>query len=142
MRYKLLFALFVISLLASVAMAVDKENKFCPIKEIEEKGDCMTVQNSEYAQLFGIPNYYYGIVVFFLMSYITYLFITHPRKYLRLIIHGGITIGAIIAFFFIYLQQFVIKSYCVYCLLIDISMILAFVAIFLERRKLKKWDLN
>ena len=139
MRYKLLFILFVFSLLASVAMAIDKESKFCPIEEIEEKGGCVTIQNSEYSEFFGIKNYYYGIIIFLFLSYLTYSFIIEPKKFKRQFIHIGIYFGSLIAVYFLYLQKFVLDDYCLYCLVVDISMLLALGLVLLERRKIKKW---
>ncbi len=139
MRYKILLLLFLISLASSVIMVFDGNNKFCEIDEIVEKGSCTDVQNSAYASTFGIKNYYYGIVIFILLSLLTYSQIRYPRRTKRNLIHITVYIGTAIALYFIYLQQFVLNAYCRYCMVIDISMVLAFFVVFSERRRMKKW---
>jgi len=50
-----------------------------------------------------------------------------PEKYKKIIIHSGIFIGTIIAVYFLYIQQFVLQEYCKYCIVIDFSLLIAFI---------------
>lgn len=55
--------------------------------------------------------------------------IIKPTQIKRLLIDSGAIIGFFIALYFIFLQIFVIKAFCKFCLVIDAGMILAFILI-------------
>ena len=59
-----------------------------------------------------------------------------PKENKQLLIDSAVILGFIIAIYFIYLQTFVIKAFCKYCLAIDFSMILAFFLVILKRNNL------
>ncbi len=129
-KYEILLILFIISLISSAILS------FNPTSEICEPGSgCEVIHASKYDFTFGIQNSHYGVIIFIFMIFLTYSQIKKPKKNKRLLIHIGIILGAIIAVYFIYLQQFVIKSYCKYCMVIDISMLIALVIIIFTKRK-------
>lgn len=134
MKYKILLVLFIIALVGSILLAFDKNHEIC------EPESCEDVQSSKYSSLFGIQNHYYGIVMFAFMIFITFSYIKKPRTYKKYIINLGVVVGAVIAIYFLYLQQFVLNVYCKYCLVVDISMILALILVIFRRRR-KKWSL-
>ena len=137
MKYKILLILFIISLIGSCLLAYNGHNA-SEICDPNAHG-CSTVSMSEYSSTFGIDNNYYGILIFLFMSTLTYFHIKNPKKRKSLIIKTGVTIGAIISLYFIYLQQFIIQAWCKYCLVVDFSMIVAFGIVFFSWRKKRKW---
>ncbi len=139
MKYKILLVLFIIALISSILLAFNGNGNVCEAEENVE-GSCITVQSSDYSSFFGIPNHYYGIVMFTFLILITLSYIKKERKYKKYIINLGVVVGAIIAIYFLYLQQFVLNVYCKYCLVVDISMILALILVVFRRRQ-KKWSL-
>jgi len=128
MKYKIIFILFVISLISSIALFFISDSKICS----SEKG-CDIVQNSAYAETFGIKNYTIGIVIFSFMSLITFSHLSRPKRYKSMAIKTGIFIGSIIAVYFLYLQHFVLHTYCKYCLAINFSLLFSLSIIFIWR---------
>ena len=103
------------------------------------EGDCNEVQNSEYSTFLGVSLSIYGIFLFsiltillsilFLISIknektIFYKYDLKIKKVLKLMI----LMGLLISIYLIYLQKYVVGSFCNYCLVIDGIMIL--IAIF------------
>jgi len=130
MKHKILVLILTICLIASIVLA------FLPIEQIcGIQSGCETVQNSSYKNTFGIDNGYLGIIAFFILLALTISHIRTPKKYKHLLILTGVSIGTLIALFFIYLQLFVIGAFCTYCLVIDIGMILGLVLIFPRKKK-------
>ena len=142
MKYKILLVLFLIALAASSILAFTSPSETCKI----EASTCDLVEKSMYSQTFGITNAYYGVAIFLFMIFLTYSQIKRNRKFKQYIIALGTTIGAIIAIYFLYLQQFVIGAYCKYCLIVDVCLILAILVLIISsriaKRKLKQWDVQ
>ena len=130
MKYKILLILFIISLISSAILS------FGPTSGICEPGEgCEIVHNSKYNSTFGIQNSHFGVAIFLFMTLFTYSHIKKPMKYKKNIINLGIIFGSITAVYFIYLQQFVIGAYCKYCMVIDVSMLIALAIIIFTKRK-------
>jgi len=119
MKYKIFLAIFVISLISSIILVLDSAGNTCKLE------GCNEVQGSNYAYFFGIKNSLYGIFVFTLLILATLLHMKRPKEHTRLIINWGIFLGSLVAIYFIILQAFVIKSFCQWCLVVDIGLIVA-----------------
>lgn len=135
MKNKILFVIFFIALissiiLVSVNMAYKNGNDsgFCLPGE-DGESDCGSVQNSRYAYLFGVSNSIYGVFIFAILSFLTFKQIRKPNKNRQLLIDASAIIGFLIAIYFIYLQIFVLKEMCKYCMVIDFGLIIGFVII-------------
>jgi len=128
MKNKFLLAIFIISFLASVILSIPQssDSGFC---RADANVGCNSVQNSKYSYTFGIKNSYIGLIAFAFLSFVVFSHIKNPRKNKKLLIDIGIIIGALIAIYFIYLQAFVLKEFCRYCLVVDIGMISALLLI-------------
>ncbi len=139
MKNKILLLLFVVSFVASLLLSITPLSETCVIAE----STCTVIEKSIYSDTFGIKNSLYGVAIFAFMIFLTYSQIRKNRKSKQYIINLGTIIGAIIALYFLYLQQFVLKAYCQYCLIVDISMVLALIVLIVSsritKRKLKKW---
>ncbi len=117
-KYKIFLAIFVICLISSIFL-VATSSAYCAT------GGCDKVQGSKYAYFLGIKNSLYGILVFTVLTLATLVHIKKPSEHTRLIINWGIFLGSIVALYFIILQLFILKAFCQWCLVIDISMIVA-----------------
>lgn len=135
MKYKLLLIIFIISLISSIILfsASKGDSSFC-----KPDDSCNSVQNSKYAYLFGISNSIYGIIIFSFLSLITFMEIMKPTQIKRRVIDGIAIIGFFIAIYFIFLQIFVLKAFCKFCLVIDGGMIISFMLIVAKEMQIKK----
>ena len=138
MKYKIFLILFIISLISSTILAIQDSgnDQFCDPGE-----GCSIIKNSEYSSTFGIKNSYFGVIIFLLLSILTVAQIKYPRTIRGQLINWGIFLGSATAIYFIYLQKFVIKAYCKYCLTIDIRMLVALLVLIISWRK-GKWLLE
>ncbi len=102
---------------------------FMPIEQacdIGGKGDsCVTIQTSDYEKTFGISNAHLGLAAFSVLFLINFWHIKKPTKKKKQFLTLGLTIGSIMAIYFLYLQFFVIKAICKYCMITDIGAILS-----------------
>ena len=130
MKYRVLFWLFLFSLIVSLILSLT------PISEICDPGKgCEVVQHSPYASTLGVKNSHYGSVIFALALFLVISHIRRPKDYKRKIIHAIVMMGSIVALYFIYLQQFVLNTYCKYCMVVDISMLTALIVIIFNWKK-------
>jgi uncharacterized membrane protein len=93
------------------------------------QGSCATVQNGPYSILFGIEVGLIGVIFFTMMSVLFALLFffkvkNHPflqtrRKLIKIIFFLLLVGGSLGATRFIYLQLYVIKAVCTYCMWID-----------------------
>ena len=86
---------------------------------------CEVVLNSKYSSLFGIPLSVLGVVYF--STVIVSALLANSYAKWRKILRAILTVGAISALSFLYLQFFVIKKVCQYCLTTDLISILLFI---------------
>jgi uncharacterized membrane protein len=87
-------------------------------KEIVPCGDgfdCGAVLSSEYAEIAGIPLAAFGVAAYFIAFSLAVLAAFGNRK-LWMLFGFQITLMALASAYFVYLQAFVIKAYCQYCL--------------------------
>ncbi len=77
---------------------------------------CNAVAQSVYSHLFGIPVGIYGLIFYILVfvAAASLLFYDHRRTYQVLFVLGWI--GLLASCIFVYVQFFIIKALCVYCL--------------------------
>jgi uncharacterized membrane protein len=125
MKYKIFLLIFFIGLISSIIITSNSLTGVCKIG-----GGCDTVNNSSYGSTLGIKNSIYGIFIFSLMISLTLLHIKSPSQHTRRVIHGAVILGSLVAIYFLYLQFFVIRTFCTYCLVIDFSLIISLIFLF------------
>ena len=130
MKYKFLFWLFLLAFIASLVLSL------APISEICDPGKgCDVIQHSSYASTLGIKNSHYGSIIFGLTLLLILSHIRKPEEYKKKITHTVIIVSSLIAIYFIYIQQFVLNTYCKYCLVVDISILTALLIIIFNWKK-------
>ncbi len=88
-------------------------------------GGCNTVQTSEYAVTYGIPNTIFGFIGFTLIIIIEIIQLTKgTNKLLEIILEIMIIIALLMSLRWLYLQKFVIQQWCVYCVFVDAIVII------------------
>lgn len=79
-------------------------------------GGCEKVTTSEYADIFGIPVAYTGALYYVALLVLLLLFIDFKKVIFVKGIFALTTIGFLFSLYFTFLQFFVIKAICPYCL--------------------------
>ena len=130
MKYKFLFWLFLFAFVASLILSLTPVSEICD----PEKG-CEIVQHSSYASTLGIKNSFYGSIIFALTLLLILSHMKKPEEYKKQITHAIIIFSSVVAIYFIYLQQFVLNSYCKYCLVVDVSILIALLIIIFGWKK-------
>jgi uncharacterized membrane protein len=98
---------------------------------------CDTVSQSPYALLFGVPLSVIGILYYLTVIGIVLFYFESGRTELMKLFCALSAIGFVSSAYFIYLQAFVIKAFCFYCVLSAISSTVLFIlGIILWRRYL------
>ncbi len=121
-KYKILLALFLISLVSSLILSL------IPTPVVCDPGvGCDVVKTSSYNFTLGIKNSYYGVIIFALGAFLIFSYIKKPDKNKKLVIHTAIILGSLIAVYFLYIQAVILQAYCKYCLIVDFSMIVALI---------------
>lgn len=129
-KYYVLLAFFLISLTASIILSFVPVQDVCNIRE-----ECYTVYNSSYNSILGIKNSYLGTLLFTAGIILIHLQIKNPSILKRNLISIMTIMGASIAIFFLIIQFFILKAYCQYCLIIDLSMLAALITLFIYWKK-------
>ena len=118
MKYKIFLFVFVIGLISSIVLYSNSLTGIC-----DPGRGCDVVNSSVYGSTLGIKNSVYGIFIFSFMILLTLFHMSKPSKHTKNIIHLAVIIGSLIALYFLYLQIFVIKVFCNFCLLVDIGLL-------------------
>lgn len=86
-------------------------------------GGCATVQNSEYAEIFGVSLSYLGFITYAFMLVSAFL-PGFPGRLLGLITSVG---GLLFSLWLLYAELFLIKAICPWCVASLVVMVLAFI---------------
>ncbi len=131
-KHDIITILAVMALCVSVYLSVAKALSLTV--PCDFTGGCETVLNSKYSEIAGVPLSTWGIVYFSMIIVIS-LLANHyqkARKALKLFLAAGAA-GAMV---FLYLQFFVIKAICQYCLVTDsLSILMFLIDINIEHRQ-------
>jgi uncharacterized membrane protein len=101
--------------------------------------ECGTVLTSSYSEILGIPVsllgaiYYLVLIILFMIH-----FDTKKEVYLQFAFHFTI-FGLLFSLYFLFVQAFVIKAFCQYCLVSNTTSIILFIISFFIIKKHKKY---
>jgi uncharacterized membrane protein len=126
MKYKTILLLISLALISSIILT------FVPIEQacgLETSG-CYQVQTSQYEEIMGMKTAHLGLVAFSILFIITFLHSKKPTKQTKKLIQTGLILGSLMAIYFLYLQFFVLKAICKYCMVTDLGVLLALVIMF------------
>ncbi len=116
--------LSLIGLADSLYLAKHKADGTPLICDIDGLSGCNIVADSQYSDIFGIPLAEFGIGFYALI-----LFLVLARSYVAL--RGVASIGTLASLYFIFVQVFLIKALCIYCIA---SALCTFIILFLSSR--------
>jgi len=103
---------------------------------------CETVLTSRYAVIWGVPTALVGAFYYLAVVILSVLYLdTKQTGYLAAAM-GAITLGFLFTIWFLYLQAFVIKTFCEYCLLSAGVTTALFAAVLVSAVRLRLSDPN
>ncbi len=88
---------------------------------------CRTVQHSSYSKTLGIPNSYAGFAMYAATLLFTYLYGTESAAFW--LIQAIVTFGFLFSMYFTYIQGFVLKAFCTWCIISAINFTAMFAAV-------------
>lgn len=134
-KYKIIILLMILAFLISIILSFVPIEKACGNNSNKDSGSCTIVQTSKYETTFGIKNSHLGLVVFPFLALLTFFELKRPRKYQKKIITLGMIAGSLFAIYFLYLQFFVLKAICKYCMIVDFSVLASLILIIIWDEK-------
>jgi len=136
MKYPILLIIFSIALISSTILAAVPIGTICGT----DPSSCTKVTTSKYQTTLGVSNSYIGIGAFTLLILLTVFHMRDPTLLKAKIIRIATSVVAIGAAYFIFLQVFILKAFCKYCMVVDIGSLLAviFVYFYAEQDLIKK----
>jgi uncharacterized membrane protein len=96
--------------------ALDGTALACNITGIQSLSGCNQVAQSSYSQFLGLPLALYGVGFYGVLFAIAAILLATPIRVLYRIAIGLSVIGFFLSLYFVFLQFFVIKALCIYCL--------------------------
>lgn|SRR3989338_1614719 len=88
---------------------------------------CMKVQHSPQSKTLGIPNSLAGLVMYALIIVLTYLFAEGSAQFWPL--QAVVTFGFLFSMYFTYVQAFVLRAFCTWCVVSAINFLIMFLAV-------------
>lgn len=131
MKNPILLPIFIVCFIASAILSFIPAEEACGGTET----GCYAVNTSEYTNTIGIKNSYFGLIAFGSLIVLTTSQMRKPKKYKKILITIGIIAGSLFAVYYLYLQIFVIKALCKYCIVIDSGILLSLILLFTWRQK-------
>lgn len=136
MGNKILFLILILALVGVIdagyllVQTVSGEAVVCPSVPIGRfnLNQCNIVLATSYAKFFGLPTAFYGLVAYLIF---TILVLCEKTRFVKLFSANKLLLylsglGVLISAYFIYLQFFIIKAICFYCLVSAAIIILIF----------------
>ncbi len=91
---------------------------------------CNKIQYSKFNKTIGIPNGYLGFVLYAGILILTLFHMYTPFPFFPLA--ALVTVGFLFAVYFTIIQAFVLRAFCVYCIVSAVNLTLMFLAILLS----------
>ena len=76
---------------------------------------CVKVQHSKYSRTLGIPNPYLGLAMLLAILILTFLFTKAVVSFW--LIFSIVSAGFLFSLYFLYIQTFILKAFCTWCVL-------------------------
>mgnify|MGYP001589475606 CR=1 len=90
---------------------------------------CEKVQHSPQSKTFGIPNSYAGFAMYAIILVLTWMYVGGSVIFWP--IQAIVTFGFLFSLYFMYVQGFVLKAFCTWCVVSFINFLVMFVAVWL-----------
>ncbi len=90
---------------------------------------CYKVQHSPQSKTFGIPNSFLGLIMYIAILAMTYIFAVGGMPFWP--IQVIVTFGFLFSMYFIYVQAFVLRAFCTWCVVSAVNFIFMMLAVYL-----------
>ena len=94
--------------------------------------NCNAVLTSVYSKFFGIPLAWWGVFFYFSLFLLAVVYLDVKRKFILQLIEIWLWSGFVVSLILLYIQAFVLKAFCIYCLISEIAvfgMVLGYLAV-------------
>ncbi|MBI3305762.1 vitamin K epoxide reductase family protein [Candidatus Nomurabacteria bacterium] len=88
---------------------------------------CHTVQHSRESKTFGIPNSVAGFFMYAAILVLTYFYAAGMIRFWPIL--ALVTFGFLFSLYFMYVQKFVLRAFCTWCVLSFINFTVMFIAV-------------
>jgi uncharacterized membrane protein len=122
--------LLLISFIISVYLTFQHYNSKNLVCFLNSK--CDLVLNSKYSKIYNIPISLIGVIYFGIYLILINFFLKKLNKIILIIYSLA---GAVVGFLLIMIQFFILKTFCSYCLIVDLSTIFSFLFLSLLYKK-------
>lgn len=142
LKNKLSLLLAVIGLLNSFYLTLEhygRINLYCPVNNTI---NCNAILQSNYSTLFGIPLSIFGLFYFSFLIILTLITMKNKDRYFRLLLIASETAGILASLVLVYIQFFLIKRICIFCMLSALICFLIFTLNILKFPSKQKIKLN
>ena len=89
---------------------------------------CHKVQHAKQSKTFGVPNSYWGFMMYVLILILTYLFAIGSAPFWPIKLIVGI--GFLFSLYFLYVQSSILKAYCTWCVISFINFTIMALAVY------------
>jgi len=131
-KYTIILIMMILAIASSIILSTMTIEQACG-----NDGSCTIVQTSKYETTFGIKNAHIGLIAFPILAILAIFELKKSNKYRKRLIQLGIIIGSLFAIYFLYLQFFVLKALCKYCLVVDFGVLISLGLIFIKEKSKK-----
>lgn len=90
---------------------------------------CMVVQHSPRSKMFGIPNSVLGLLMYILIFVLNMLYIGGSVAFWP--IQAIVTFGFLFSIYFTYVQAFILRAFCTWCVISAINFVVMALAVWL-----------
>jgi len=130
---RIIFGASILGLLDAAYLTVEKitQNKAMCLPGL---GDCWTVSNSPYSQVFGIPVAVFGFIAYLLLIFLLKSETMYPnwKDSILLGAFGLALSGTVYSIYLTYLEIAVIKAVCPFCVISALVMVIIFICTILR----------
>ncbi|MFH1916661.1 MAG: vitamin K epoxide reductase family protein [Nanoarchaeota archaeon] len=126
MKKPILLAILILSIIGlifSVLILILHQNNAAlhGICTIDGSDSCLIVQESAYSRMFGVDNSYFGIAGFLALTILSFISLIKRYKLVNYALIIGCILSGLFALWFLFAQIFLIRAFCIYCLVVDIA---------------------
>jgi uncharacterized membrane protein len=88
---------------------------------------CQNVLTSQYSQIFGVPLALFGVIYYLIIIFCSLSYLTNRNNLANYLLNYFTSVGFLVSLYLVYLQLFVIKAICFYCMISALTSTILFI---------------